>query len=99
MSFAMVKNHADKNFEAPTTCSSEVSETEQRVVPCNKRKHFELTEDQLSKLKKRFTISQYIKGKEKELMAKDLGIPQTSVLSWFRHQRNLKRLQLANKAT
>ena len=97
-SFAIIKIHIDKHLETPTTCLIKVSETEHRGVPHKGTDEFPFTEYQLSKLKKRFRSSPYIQGKKKRLLAKDLGIPQNSVLSWFRYQRSLKR-RLANEAS
>ena len=94
----MIKIHIDKLFETPTTCLSKVFEMEHRVAPRKRTRKFQFTEYQLSKLKKRFRRSPYIKGKEKELMAKDLGIPQNSVLSWFLYQRRVKQ-RLASEAS
>ena len=87
----MIKFHLDKHFVTPTTSSSNVSEMEHRVVSHKGTKLFPFTEKQLSKLRKRFKISPFIQGKEKELLASKLGIPPSSVLSWFRYQRKLKQ--------
>ena len=92
------KIHIDKLFESPTTSLSNVSETGHRVVPHRGTGYFPFTEYQLSQLKRRFRSCPYIKGKQKKLMAKDLGIPRNLLLSWYRHQRNLKR-RLANEAS
>ena len=97
-SFTMIKIHIDKHFKTPTTCLSNGSETEHRVVPHKGTDDIPFTKYQLSKLKRRFRSGQYIKGREKELLAKDLGIPQNSLLSWFRYQRSLKR-RLTNEAS
>ena len=97
LSSAMIKIHIDNLFETPTTGLSNVSEIEHRVVPHNATDYFLLTEYQLSKLKHRFRSNPCIQGKEKELMAKDLGISQCSVLYWFHRHRSLKR-HLASQA-
>ena len=98
LSFTMIKINIDKHFETPTTCLSNGPEMEHKVVPRKGTDNKSYTKYQLSKLKRRFRSCPYIQGKEKELLAKDLGIPQNSVLSWFRYQRSLMQC-LANEAS
>ena len=67
-------------------------------VPRKRRTTVELTEYQLSELEKRFKSDPYIKGAEKELMAKNLGITKVLVEKWFHYERRRKR-NLAKEAS
>ena len=70
-----------------------------KVVPCKRRTSSQFTDYQLSALKKRFKSDQYIKGKEKILLAKNLGISPTAVRIWFNLERRKLKRHLANKAS
>ena len=59
----------------------------QKGVGYKRRAIFQLTEDQLSELTKRFKFDPYIKGKERKLLAKSLGITPSAVTIWFSLQR------------
>ena len=91
------KNFLGKRFEAPTTFLSQVSETEHGGVLGKRTKASRFTEYQLSEMKKRFKRDPNIKGIEKELMVKNLGITQTAVTNWFSRKRRLER-NLVNTA-
>ena len=93
------KNSLDKNSQAQATCLSQVSEPEQRRVQWKKRPPTRLTDYQVSELKKRFKSDQYIKGIEKELLAKNLGITQTTVKDWFYWERLRRKRKLAKEAS
>ena len=87
----------DKHFEAPTTSFSQVPETGLSGVP-RKRTSSQLTELQLSELKKKFKSDPYIKGIEKELLANNLGITTTAVTNWFSWERIKLKRHLSNEA-
>ena len=93
------KNSLDKHSEAQATCLSQVSVQEQRGVPLKRRNPSRLTDYQVSELKKRFKSDQYIKGIEKELLAKNLGITQTAVKDWFYLERLRLKQNLAKGAS
>ena len=50
-----------------------------------------LNEFQLSELKKRYKMDPYIKGVEKECMARNLGISPTRIELWFSQRRRKER--------
>ena len=75
----------------PTACLNQASETEQRRISRKRTRSSRFTEYQLCELNKRFRSEPYIKGMEKELMAKNLGVSLSSLSSWFYRQRRLKR--------
>ena len=74
-----------------------MSETEHRGVLCKRRACSRFSDHQLSEMKKRFKQDPHIKGMEKELMAKTLGITKLQVTNWFIQERRRKR-KLVNKA-
>ena len=71
---------------------------EHERVPRKRKPTVRFTEYQLSELKKRFKIDPYIKGREKELMAKNLDTTQTAVTNWFNVERMKLKRNLSNEA-
>ena len=67
-------------------------------VPRKRKALVRFTDYQLSELEKRFKGDPYIKGIEKELVAKNLGTTQAALTAWFYLKRRQTR-QLANEAT
>ena len=82
----------------PTACMNQVSETEQKRISRKRKFRTGFSEYQLSEMKKRFKSDPYIKGMEKELMAKNLGISLSSLSNWFYRQRCLKQKLGTKKA-
>ena len=80
-----------KHFEPSTTSLSQASEMDRGGGPCKRSSSFRFTEYQLCELKKRFKSDPHIKGIEKQLMAKNLGITVSSLANWFKVQRRLDR--------
>ena len=56
------------------------------------------TENQLSKLMKRFKNDPYIKKPEREIMAKQLGVTQSAIANWFQKERERQKRYLAYEA-
>ena len=50
-----------------------------------------LTDYQESELMKRYQMSPYMRGKEKELLSRNLGLSERRVASWFTEKRRLAR--------
>ena len=67
-------------------------------VHCQKKYTYQLTDYQLSELKKRFQSDPYIKSEEKKLLAKNLGITPYTVAFWFSLQRMMPNRNLADEA-
>ena len=57
-----------------------------------------LSKYQLSEMMKRFQSDPYIKGQDKELMAKNLGLSKRRVAKWFERQRSLHLKQNRNNS-
>ena len=93
------KTSLDKHFETQTTSFSQESKIEHRGVPCKRPSSSRFTEHQLSELNKRFRSDPFIKGTEKELLAKNLGLTLTAVKNWFYYERNKLKQRLANEAS
>ena len=93
------KTFLGEDFEAPTTSFSQVSKTEHRGVPCRRASSSRFTEYQLSELNKRFKSDPYIKGVEKEFLAKNLDITLTAVENYFYLERKRLKRHLANQAS
>ena len=72
---------------------------EHERVPRKRKPTVRFTDYQLSELKKRFKSDPYIKGIEKELIAKNLGTTQTAVQRWFKVERMKLKRNLANEAS
>ena len=66
------------------------------AVPRKRARPFHFTEYQLSAMEKKFKKDPHIKGIEKKLMAKNLGITPIALANWFSAQRYLER-KLANE--
>ena len=65
-----------------------------------KRKtNFRFTENQLFKLNKRFRNDPYIKGTEKELMAKNLDVTPSAIKNWFYTKRLRQKQHLASETS
>ena len=63
------------------------------------RKHGpRLSKYQLSELMKRFQSDPYIKGQDKELIAKNLGLSKRRLAKWFERQRFLRLKQNKNNS-
>ena len=92
----MIDCFIGKHSESSTGCLSQVSGMRLGGGPIKRASTFRFSEFQLSELKKRFKSDPHIKGIEKELMAKNLGISVTSLKNWFEAQRKLER-NLPNK--
>ena len=58
----------------------------------------QFTEYQLSEMEKKFKSDPNIKGIEKQMMAKNLGITMSALENWFKAQRRLER-KFANKVS
>ena len=89
----------DEHFEAQATSFSQVSKAEHKGVPSKRASSSRFTEYQLSELNKRFKSDPYIKGTDKELFAKNLGITMATVKSWFCRERKRLKQCLANEAS
>ena len=87
-----------KHFESSTTSLSQVFGMEHGGCPRKRTAYCRFTEYQLSEMKKRFKSDPHIKGIEKQLMAKNLGISMTALADWFKAQRKLER-KLANEVS
>ena len=86
-------------LETPTSCLSQAFGMEHGGVPRKRKPFVRFTEYQLSELKKRFKSDPYIKGIEKELMAKNLGTTQTAVQRWFKVEHMKLKRNLPNEAS
>ena len=64
---------------------------EKERIECKRSGGTVFTEYQLSELKKRYKVDQYIQGKEKEAMAKSLGISKSRVSYWFKYMRQKEK--------
>ena len=72
------------------------SEDKRSILPMRKLA-LRLTEYQLSKLMKRFQIDPYIKGQDKELMAKNLSVSQKCLVKWFAKQQYISKFKTKHK--
>ena len=86
-----------KHFEASAACLSQTLETGHEGFLRKRTASSRFTEHQLFELKKRFKSHPYITGKEKQLMAENLGTTQAAVTNWFCTERKLRR-KFVNKA-
>ena len=98
-SCTVFKHHfLDEHFEPPTSFS-QVCKTEHRGLPCKRTTCLRFNEHQLSELKKKFKTHPYIKGLEKDMMAKNLGITQAAVTNWFCCERQKLKRRSVNEAS
>ena len=93
-----MQNLLEKRIGAPAASVSQLSMKGRSVVPCKRTTSSRFTQYQLSELSKRFTTDPYIRGIEKELLAKHLGITMTAISNWFHLERMRLKRHLTNEA-
>ena len=94
--FSILKNHHSSIFDM-SIFTVYMHTHVPKGLPCKRTSTSRYTEHQVSELKKRFKSDPYIKGIEKEKMAKNLGITQKAIKDWFFSQRVRLKRGLANK--
>ena len=70
-----------------TDYSRPLSDVKKERIGCKRSHLTEFSEYQLSELRKRYKVDKYIQGKEKEAMAKSLGVSMSRVSDWFKCTR------------
>ena len=77
--------------DTSSDCLRSPSDSGQQDIPRKRTLSSRLSEFQLSELTKRYKLDPYIKGAEKELMSRHLGITPSRVQIWFSERRKKER--------
>ena len=79
--------------EMATDGARNMSDTEQERISRKRRSYTRLTEYQRFELNKWYEMNPYLKGKEKEAMARNLGITIRYIENWFKRRRRWEKMK------
>ena len=74
-----------------TDCSRPLADMKKDTIGSKRSHSTGFSEYQLIELRKRYKVDPYIKGKEKEAMAKSLGISMQKLFHWFKNKRQREK--------
>ena len=77
--------------DTSSDCLRTPSDSGHKANPRKRQYSSRLNEFQLSELNKRYKMDPYIKGAEKECMARNLGISRSRITFWFSERRKKER--------